>query len=282
MRRRSIVTVALALGLVSAGVLGGCGADDNSGSFSFLTYNVAGLPEGLSGSDPVRNIPQISPLLNNYDLVVVQEDFAYPQQLRADVEHPYQSEHLKNGPGKVLGDGLDRFSRFAFADHTREAWQTCHGTVDNGSDCLAAKGFAHARTTFAAGVEVDVYNLHFDAGRSGKNYEARQTQMQQLVDAIERESSGQALIVAGDFNMHVPSHNDENALLAQLFALGLVDAFRKLNCGDERIDRVLLRSGGDVELTPLSWAVDQRFVDASGADLSDHKAVAARVAWQRQ
>jgi hypothetical protein len=39
---------------------------------SVLTYNVAGLPAEVSGSDPVANHPQISPLLNGYDLVLVQ------------------------------------------------------------------------------------------------------------------------------------------------------------------------------------------------------------------
>ena len=34
-----------------------------SGSFNALTYNVAGLPDGISGWDPVRCIPLISPLL---------------------------------------------------------------------------------------------------------------------------------------------------------------------------------------------------------------------------
>lgn len=271
------------LSLCLALTLCACGADDDRGTIRSLTYNVAGLPQGISKSDPERYIPQISPLLNKHDLVLVQEDFAYTHLLRADAKHPHVSEHLKNGPGKVLGDGLDRFSIYPFVDHTREAWERCYGTADNGTDCLAAKGFAHARTTLASGLEVDVYNLHFDAGRGRKNYEARTAQMAQLVAAIERVSGAdRALIVAGDFNMHVPSVNDENALLAQLFALGLVDACRKLACGDERIDRVLLRSGGGLELVPTRWGIDQRFVDASGADLSDHKAVAVEIAWRRR
>src|SRR5690606_27992207 len=39
------------------------------GTFDALTYNVAGLPVGLSSSQPDINTPYISPLLNAYDLV---------------------------------------------------------------------------------------------------------------------------------------------------------------------------------------------------------------------
>ena len=46
-----------------------------SGTFLMLTYNVAVLPDSLSSSHPSEYTPQISPLLNAYDVVVVQEDF---------------------------------------------------------------------------------------------------------------------------------------------------------------------------------------------------------------
>src|SRR5688572_5820705 len=47
----------------------------SAGTIRFLTYNVAGLPEGVSKSHPAANTPLMSPLLNDFDLVVVQEDF---------------------------------------------------------------------------------------------------------------------------------------------------------------------------------------------------------------
>ena len=62
--------------------------DSDQGEFLALTYNVAGLPEPLSGSQPSVNIPQISPLLNSYDLVLVQEDFWYHNELKAQINHP--------------------------------------------------------------------------------------------------------------------------------------------------------------------------------------------------
>ena len=65
------------------------------GNFSVLSYNVAGLLEGLSQSQPSVFIPMISPLLNNYDLVLAQEDFFYHDDLSSQATHPSQdSSHV--------------------------------------------------------------------------------------------------------------------------------------------------------------------------------------------
>ncbi|MBW1870754.1 MAG: hypothetical protein JRJ19_01740 [Deltaproteobacteria bacterium] len=126
-----------------------------------MIYNVAGLPEGLSGSNPVVNIPQISPLLNSYDLVLAQEDFWYHAELASQASHPYQSEPMWEEPTfENMGDGLNRFSIFPFSEHRRETWEVCYGITDNGADCMTTKGFSAARHELREGVYVDVYNLH--------------------------------------------------------------------------------------------------------------------------
>ena len=56
----------LALSSIAALVLASCGA--GSGELTLPSYNVAGLPQGLSKSNPERNIPLISPLLNRWSL----------------------------------------------------------------------------------------------------------------------------------------------------------------------------------------------------------------------
>src|SRR5436305_14770721 len=78
------------------------------GTFTTLTYNVAGLPEPVSQSHPATNSPLISTRLNNYDIVNVQEDFNYDSLLRLHEHHPYQSKYFA---GTSLGDGLNLFSR---------------------------------------------------------------------------------------------------------------------------------------------------------------------------
>ena len=43
--------------------------------FTTLSYNVAGLPQEISKAQPREHIPLISPLLNDFDVVLTQEDF---------------------------------------------------------------------------------------------------------------------------------------------------------------------------------------------------------------
>lgn len=262
------------------------GADAESvppqqGVLGVLTYNVAGLPQGLSGSNPLSNMPQISPLLNDYDLVLVQEDFAYHPELVADLSHPHLSIFWPGDGSTPVGDGLSRFSRSPFASHQRTAWPGCNGVLDCASDCLATKGFSFARHMIAPGVEIDVYNLHMEAGGCPADEAIRGQSVTQLLDALHTRSVGRAVIMAGDFNLHEQDPVDFAQLTELVGKGGFVDACWFTDCGDGRIDRVLVRSSETLWLTPISWDVPQQFVDTDGVDLSDHKPVAVRIRWQR-
>lgn len=246
----------------------------DAGMMRVLSYNVAGLPDFISGSNPQINTPLMSPRLNEFDLVLAQEDFSYHAQLAADAQHPYQSTP---GGGGTLGDGLNRFSEFAFDDFQRIGWTQCNGLVDAGSDCLTEKGFSVGLHDLGSGAEVDVYNLHMDAGGSQADIAARQAQIQQLLGTISTRSANRAIIVAGDTNM---DEEDEPDFVTLLQGAGLTDACRELACGDEyRIDRIMFRNSADVELLPISWEVDWSFTDANGEQLSDHEAVVVEFDW---
>jgi endonuclease/exonuclease/phosphatase (EEP) superfamily protein YafD len=252
----------------------------DEGSLSLLTYNVAGLPAGISRSRPATNIPLISPLLNRYDLVLVQEDFAYQLDLRRDVEHPYRSP-LQLSSIFDTGDGLSRFSRHPFSGFGREAWRACHGVLAFGSDCLARKGFSVATHELSPGILVDVYDLHMDAGGGFADRDARQAQIDQLIEAIARRSRGRAVIVAGDTNLR--RLRDRRLLTRLLDRAGLEDSCQELRCGEPgRVDRVLYRSSASLELSARSWRTDPAFRDADGRALSDHRAVAVVFDWRRR
>jgi hypothetical protein len=266
----------------------GCNDDQpfmpvTSGSFSIMTYNVAGLPEGISSSHPMRFTPLISPKLNPYDLVVVQEDFCYHDDLIADDEHPYVSDpeydpgcSILVGENRDIGDGLNRFSIFPFSDFERSDWSVCNGTFDCASDCLTEKGFSVATHELAPGVMVDVYNLHMEAGSCPADIENRSTQSDQLIAAIATHSAGRAVIVAGDTNSRLARDSGLQRLFDEA---GLVDSCLAVDCGDEHIDRVMLRSSDTVSLEVESWSLPSEFVDDMGNDLSDHVPVLVRLKW---
>jgi hypothetical protein len=298
MSRRSVPSILLACVLVVLLAPAAALAE----TLSVLTYNVAGLPLGLSGSNPEVNTVQISPRLNAYDLVVVQEDFAFHEELTSQLLHPYISIKdtrdaeplLDLGIELGLGDGLNTFSFSPFADFTRVTWDVCHGLFTDGSDCLAVKGFTYARHELATGVFVDVYNLHADAGSSAGDLEARRTQLRQLADFVLEHSAGEAVIVLGDFNSRYTRQGD---ILPELLAtLDLEDVWIELSRGGElpaiggplrdceadfagpgceRVDKILYRSGQNVKLVAIDHDVPMDWVDAQGVQLSDHEPVSA-------
>ena len=94
------------------------------GNLDLVTYNVAGLPEGISRSHPLRYLPLIGKLLNQYDLALVQEDFAYPLELRRELGFAHGSPAFVRGKRIDFGDGLSEFSRVPFSGFMREAWAT--------------------------------------------------------------------------------------------------------------------------------------------------------------
>jgi hypothetical protein len=287
---------------------GGGGA---SGEFVALSYNVAGLPQEVSQENPEEHIPLISPLINDYDLVLTQEDFDwwipdldeidfsnYHARLRAQTDFPHRSaQHpgpeaagidvATERPQLFVGDGLGLLSRFPFDELRRVPWETCGAGA---ADCLAIKGFAMARVELAPGVTVDVYNLHADAGGGDDDITARKAGFEQLAAYIEEQSDGRAIILGGDTNLHTnpdsddPADRDEAALWQRfLERAGLTDVCDALECADAtRIDKFAFRSDGGVEIEPLTWRFEvEKFVDGAGEALSDHDALAVRWRWEQ-
>lgn len=243
-----------------------------------VTYNVAGLPEGLSRVHPQQNLPLIGAGLNRYDLVFIQEDYAYPELLRSRLRLPYQSAGFVRGEALHFGDGLSDFSKFPFGEVRRAAWRECHGIVDSYFDCLTPKGLAMTRVELAPGVLVDAYNVHLDAGAGPGDIAARATQLRQLFEIVAAWSGERALLIAGDFNL---TTGELAALRSQAGAANLNEACDTLRCGQSwRLDRVLFRGSAALELRARSWSLDRSFRDAAGKPLSDHLAVVVGFDWR--
>lgn len=322
-RHRLTLVLAAALVLVACSSGDDGGSSDESsggptttaagegGGFSLLSYNVAGLPQEVSSENPEEHLPLISPLLESYDVVVTQEDFDwwseavadldfvnYHDRLRADTTHDFATGPHP-GPGAVgidgsdpdrplpqVGDGLGFLSRFPLADVVRVPWDGCRGLIDSASDCLAMKGFAVATVELGEGAVVDVYTLHAEAGSDPEDDVLRQAQFDQLAAFIAEHSTGRAVIVAGDTNLHLePGHEDEPVdrpvWEGFLAATGLTDVCAEVDCPvPGAIDKVAWLDAGGLTLAPREFRhEDDVFTGPAGEPLSDHPAVAVDWTW---
>ncbi|MFH0174232.1 jacalin-like lectin [Streptomyces cacaoi] len=253
-----------------------------SGTFNVLTYNVAGLPEGLSSGHPATNTPLISPRLAAYDIINVQEDFNYHAALYAGDNHAYRTA---TSGGAGIGDGLNTLSDYAFEDFERVRWNDCTGT-----NCLTPKGFTLSRVRLAEGVFVDLYNVHTNADDSDDALAARRANIDQLSDFIQANSSGNAVLVMGDTNTRYTRAGDNIRTLAD--ENGLTDAWVQRVKGGTRptqgtdallcpttaptndcevVDKVFYRGSKLLSLNATrynnEWA---SFLDSAGGNLSDH------------
>lgn len=292
------------------------GSGGGGGELLVVSYNVAGLPVEISSERPDVNLPLISPLLNEYDLVLTQEDFDwwgelasgfdfvhYHDRLRADTTHEYRSgKHpgpdavgldTTQRPAPEVGDGLGLLSRFPIEEVARVPWTGCFGgfdTSDGGAaDCLSMKGFSLTEVTLADGVEVHVYNLHGEAGGTETDQALQEDDYEQLAAYITEHSEGAAIILGGDTNLHTDTVHPDSSNGADigvwdrfLEATGLTDACTAVECDEPgRIDKFAFRSGAGVALEALSHRFRTDYVDEAGEDLSDHQALEVRFGWTR-
>ncbi|MGW5655522.1 jacalin-like lectin [Streptomyces humi] len=272
-----------------------------SGTFSVLTYNVAGLPEGLSSAPTPRDTSttEIGKRIAPYDIVNVQEDFNYHAYLYATDTHPYRTA---TSGGAGIGSGLNTVSDYAWDgdDFERVGWNSCQ--IDSG-DCLTPKGFTFMRERLAEGVYVDFYNLHTNAGTNDGDEASRADNLSQLTSFIGTHSAGNAVVVMGDTNTRYTRSADTIAEFAS--NNGLTDAWVQLIrggsapakgsdalvCDDtaatvpntcEVVDKVLYRGSKLVNLTATSYNNEHaKFLTSDGLMLSDHDPVTVGFSWSQ-
>lgn len=248
-----------------------------------LTYNVHGLPPGVTGDDTEARMRAISPKLNAYDVAALQENFFFSDLLMEAVDRPWIHHFHEVLPQRLTHSGLTLTSVPRLVDARGESWETCHGLLDGASDCLGSKGYQWARLALheSPDAELDVYNLHAEAGGGDEDDAARSAQVDQLLAAIEQQSAGRAIVVVGDTNMHPDEPQDAELLRRLREEAGLTDACDAASCGEpDHIDRFLSRSADNLTLRAVHWARATEFEDAEGQPLSDHPALLTQFAWE--
>ena len=295
--RLATVTLTLLGSTVVIGAVGTAPAAAATGTFNALSYNVAGLPEGLSSAPTPRDsaTTAIGQRLSPYDIIHVQEDFNYHANLYATDTHPYRTP---TSGGAGIGSGLNTLSNYAYDtdDFERVHWNSCQ--LDSG-DCLTPKGFTFMRERLAEGVYVDFYNIHTNAGTSAGDEESRADNLNQLTAFIKTHSAGNAVVVMGDSNARYTRALD--TIAGFVAGNGLTDAWVKLEragtapapgtdallCDEnaitdtcEVVDKILYRSSTFVTLNATDYHNDHAaFLDSAGLMLSDHDPIAVKFSW---
>jgi len=276
-----------------------------------LSFNVKGLGGRLGGGNQDKRNQRIAALLPRYDVVLLQEDFEYHKKLVP--RGVFDVVERGNGPRRDFnttlaglltaplrwvralrfnapyGSGLTILARDLAAvegEVTREMLPGCRGWYWDAADCWASKGFLRVRLQLPNGAEVDVYDLHLDAGHGAANRAVRQQQLRRLAHRMQELSGDRAIIVGGDFNSAygdpdnysppvAPASGPEWAQLRDelVVPVGLVDTGAHPPDLDTRdqLDYLFYRSGRTVRIAPAAPAGE----DLCLRGLSDHLAIQA-------
>ena len=208
-----LAAAAVTCGGLAASAPPAAAADPASGSFSTLTYNVAGPAVGhLQRLDAARHQhhghrPTPRPVRHRARGGGLQ----LPRlPLRRRHRHPYRTP---TSGGAGIGSGLNTLSNLPYDadDFERVHWNSCQ--LDSG-DCLTPKGFTFMRERLAEGVYVDFYNLHTNAGTNAGDLASRADNLNQLTAFIKTHSAGNAVVVMGDTNTRYTRSGDTIAEFA--------------------------------------------------------------------
>jgi hypothetical protein len=168
-----------------------------------LSYNVRGAPAAIARDAPETRMPIIGRLLNRYDLVLVQEDFAYHDELVRPARHPVivHGSQMKGGFFFIrsffcgfCGSGLTTFSALPVAAIRTALFEDCHGLIGSSEDCWATKGFSMVTVVLPNGAQIDVYNLHVDSGSGTADHEARLKQLGTIAEGLKQFSQSRAIL----------------------------------------------------------------------------------------
>ena len=243
---------------------------------SVLTYNIHALSPVFAGDKPKIRIIDILDRSRDFDVILLQENWIFPQERIMKTLNDYQvsvsNESKFKGLFKWLlnpnGSGLS----FAIKNNqtilssNQEVFENCSGWLGKMNDCLSTKGFQQISIKIDNG-RVDIYNTHLDAGDSKKDINTRNKQIQNLIDYIKLNSSDQALIIAGDININLLDNRGKEIINNFIDKLNLKMLNWSINHLENNImeDYIFYRSSNVMKISLLSSGVDENLLG-----LSDH------------
>lgn len=282
---------------------------DITGEFTVAAMNVDGLPSIINSGGPGSSgTKSIGTYISNsgFDLVGVSEDFEYHSNLVSGATG-YSNTTWRGtvGLSNVLGsaadtDGLNLLYKNGITV-SGESWTQFNDSYNTSGNTYIKKGYRYYQATLADGITIDVYILHADAGSVEGSITSRKSQMSQLADAINANTSGNPIVVIGDTNCRYTRDYLKESFIDKID--GVKDAWVELirgeegypNFGDpnivaidkaneedtvtkdypdcEVVDKVFYvnKAENKVQIQAIEYTVDnQNYVDSSGSELGDH------------
>jgi endonuclease/exonuclease/phosphatase family metal-dependent hydrolase len=252
---------------------------ETSGHFSVLTYNIHGLPPAITNDDTTRRVEQIAPLLADYDVVGLQEDWMVENHDILVENTDFLTIDAFNEPStdeKVYGSGLSLLSNFTLLESTHIYYERCNGYTDSASDCFASKGI-QSTVLNIGGHQFTILNTHLEAGNGDVDDGIRIEQIETIVSLLEVTVG--PVILLGDFNLH-PDDDADLAVLQSLENQNMRQTCWEVDCSNpNHIDQVWIRSTENIDLDIDNWNAPAHFVDDQGVDLSDHPPIVVNICW---
>ena len=235
-------------------------------TFCITTLNVDGLPQkilvakvnpdGPGGGGSVRIGRYLQK--RGYDMVFMQEDFNYHEELTVPLEDDYQADawsgdvgvdgrqidylHLQNH--RFECDGLMGVWKngITLTSTSSTPWTANFGKFSHALDEMVTKGFRRYELTLTDGLQIVVYNMHMDAGdtadeREGKDSldrDARLKQWNKLREEILTRLDTRPVIVVGDLNSYYCRDQIKSNFIDEIDATGrakVYDAWVELQNG---------------------------------------------------
>ena len=175
---------------------------------SILLWNVWNLPSWLTDNKSKSRATLISPLLRDFDIVVLNEAFVNHTSLL------HATSHERYVPGRVwyhiFSSGVMILSKYEIIESEYQVYQHRQGV-----DWFTGKGIVRVRVRVDETL-LDVLGTHMQASNSGGAQMARAAQAEQLGQYIRCLESS-TIVLAGDLNMgpnpsqHYSDDQDETA-----------------------------------------------------------------------
>ena len=219
-------------------------------TFSVATLNVDGLPTYIGSihinpDGPGGDTWLVGDYLAQkcYDIIGVQEDFNYDEELRTPLEASHNcgewQGEINLGAGKIVNvllggrfetDGLRVFWRRQHVVESEEAvaWNDSYGKFDHCWDAIVVKGFHRCELTLSGGQRIVVYDMHMDAstdadeasGNDQGDMDARRSQWIQLREEVLSRLDERPVILLGDMNSLYPRDSIQALFIDPINATG--------------------------------------------------------------